>query len=472
MCHSLEKALTCLGSDDLKAVEEAILDLIRHAIKTCPDCQREYAAFVRGGFPALKAARAENQGEEQGEEEEEPRRPWLMDLARHFQATDLAEARAQLEELRSLRKGYRQAEHELEEILATSPEHRKEKIERATRRFRSPYLAALLVERSKAHIFDDAQEALALAELAVLVAGNIPRDKDPAEEADMALARALAYQGNALRVVRRLPEAEKTLDQALGNARENCPADQPLLAEILSLQASLLQDQGRAQESLPLLEQAISIRKVGGDRHQVGRMLLQRARAFDFLERPDQALVAVLEAQGLVDAKREPVLEVILADYQVNLLLRQRRFEEAETLLAAKSEMFAKFPQPRIQSRLLWLQGLLHREKGTFAQAEGTLREVRQGYLARNAGYDAALVSIDLAKALAMQGKTEELKALARDMYAVFQSHEVHAEAARALATFQEAAYQEKVTLDLLEKLSTYLNRARYNPELKFELAA
>ncbi len=44
--------------------------------------------------------------------------------------------------------------------------------------------------------------------------------------------------------------------------------------------------------------------------------------------------------------------------------------------------------------------------------------------------------------------------------------------AARALATFQEAAYQERVTLELLEKLSTYLNRARYNPELKFELAA
>ncbi len=124
-------------------------------------------------------------------------------------------------------------------------------MERATRRFRSPYLAALLIERSKAHIFEDAQEALALAELAVLVAGNIPRDQYPPEEADSALARALAYQGNALRVNRRLPEAEKTLEQALLNARENCPQDQALLAEILSLQASLLQDQGRAEASLP-----------------------------------------------------------------------------------------------------------------------------------------------------------------------------------------------------------------------------
>ena len=84
-------------------------------------------------------------------------------------------------------------------------------------------------------------------------------------------------------------------------------------------------------------------------------------------------------------------------------------------------------------------------------------------------GFDAALVSLDLAALYARQGRTDEVKRLATEMVPIFESRDVHQEALAALLLFREAAEAEQVTLGLVDRIVTFLQRARLDPELRFQ---
>ncbi|HEV2852529.1 MAG TPA: hypothetical protein VHC97_06970 [Thermoanaerobaculia bacterium] len=60
------------------------------------------------------------------------------------------------------------------------------------------------------------------------------------------------------------------------------------------------------------------------------------------------------------------------------------------------------------------------------------------------------------------------MKRLAAEMVPIFQSRDLHPEALSALAIFRQAAEAETVTAGLLEKVATFLQRARRSPELRF----
>ncbi len=66
---------------------------------------------------------------------------------------------------------------------------------------------------------------------------------------------------------------------------------------------------------------------------------------------------------------------------------------------------------------------------------------------------------------------TAQVKALAREMVAVFEPQESHREALAALRLYREAAEKEAVTVELIRRLIDYLQRARRNPHLRFEAA-
>jgi hypothetical protein len=61
------------------------------------------------------------------------------------------------------------------------------------------------------------------------------------------------------------------------------------------------------------------------------------------------------------------------------------------------------------------------------------------------------------------------MKRLAAEMVSIFESRDLHPEALAALAIFRQAAAAEAVTLGLVERMATYLQRARRNPEMRFE---
>lgn len=89
--------------------------------------------------------------------------------------------------------------------------------------------------------------------------------------------------------------------------------------------------------------------------------------------------------------------------------------------------------------------------------------------VARAIAFDAARACLDLAQLHLRQGRRAEVKRLAGQMVAVFKAQRVHREALAAVLLFQEAAEQDRATIELVRKLSDYLRRAQHDPSLRFE---
>ncbi len=82
-------------------------------------------------------------------------------------------------------------------------------------------------------------------------------------------------------------------------------------------------------------------------------------------------------------------------------------------------------------------------------------------------------MTLDLAHLYLEQERTAEVRTLATEMLLdVFRSQDIHGQALAALAVFQKAAELDNATPGLVQEISSYLVRARNNPELRFAKAA
>jgi hypothetical protein len=97
----------------------------------------------------------------------------------------------------------------------------------------------------------------------------------------------------------------------------------------------------------------------------------------------------------------------------------------------------------------------------------GLCRDPRR-FAVQGIGYDAALVSLDLAVLYLRQGRRAEVRRIAEEMTPLFQAQDVHREALAALILFQEAACQDRLTAERALEVAAYLRAARHEPGLRF----
>lgn len=117
----------------------------------------------------------------------------------------------------------------------------------------------------------------------------------------------------------------------------------------------------------------------------------------------------------------------------------------------------------------MWTEGRVIAGLGNVEEGIALLARVRGEYASRAMAYDVALVSLEIAVLYASLGRTEQVKTLARHMTPIFQAHAIHREALAALTLFRQAAEREQVTAEFARDILSYLGKARYNPELRFE---
>jgi hypothetical protein len=125
------------------------------------------------------------------------------------------------------------------------------------------------------------------------------------------------------------------------------------------------------------------------------------------------------------------------------------------------SNLFARQAKPLALLRLRWTEGKIVLGLGRTGDAEAVLREVQREFLTRGMGYDAGLVSLDLAILYAQERRTDELKRLAAEMAPIFESRDVHREAMAALLMFRSACEEERMTVELATQLAVQLRRQR-----------
>ncbi len=281
-------------------------------------------------------------------------------------------------------------------------------------------------------------------------------------------AQRWAYLGNARRIQSDFRSAEDAFTLAR-SFLDVGSSDLLLRAEIFDLEASLRQDQRRLDEARRLLNRAANLYRRTGDDHRLGRVMMKQAMLTNDAGHPDLAIGLLRQASDLIDTEREPRLRNTVIQQLVYLLREAGRQPEAIALLPQARAAVAQFGTRSDALRLSWTEALLAADLGNWAEAEHAFREVRSGFIEEGIGYDAALVSLDLAHLYLSRGRTAETRRLAAEMLPIFQSRDIHREALAALMVFYRAAEIDRVTTSMIEQIAACVRRIRPSQPVRAE---
>ncbi|HYH44385.1 MAG TPA: tetratricopeptide repeat protein, partial [Thermoanaerobaculia bacterium] len=272
-----------------------------------------------------------------------------------------------------------------------------------------------LLTRSRDLVLDDPTRAVDLANLAVRVSFHLDDSYDPYWVLDLR-AKSYAYLGNARRVLGELRSAEDAFlkaEECLAKSMTGIPRVE---AEILHLKASHRRAQRQLDDALVLADRALALYREAGDRQGIVATLLKKSKILEELGEFDRAIDLLSQAPAEIEVDLHPRLLQVARHNLLTCLASAGRFEEAEALLPEVRALAERLAQPLDLVRLRWTEGRVALGRGRAAEAEVAFREVQQEFLDRRMGYDAALVSLDLAVLYAQEGKRRELKRLAVDV--------------------------------------------------------
>jgi tetratricopeptide (TPR) repeat protein len=333
-----------------------------------------------------------------------------------------------------------------------------------------PLCEALLRKSCEAR-FSDPKRMLDLAEDAAGVAKHIRQEKYPwpGFVADLR-ARAFAELGNALRLNLRFRDAEAAFSQARESLEEGT-GDPTLYAQVLDLEASLRSSQRRLEDAVDLLDQVHTLYIEAGDQHLAGRALISKAINTHYHGCPQRAIGIFDEALKLIDPARDSQLVSIGRQALLHALADCGEYHRASRLLLQGGLREAFATQPLNLLKLRWMEGKVHAGLGRTARAERAFSDVRREFLQRGQVYDAAMIGLELAALWLRQGRTAQVQELAEEMHAVFEDLGVQLEAARALQFVHEACRVQAVTVSMIERVRTFLERLPWHPGMRFEPA-
>ena len=424
-------------------------EIARHLLTGCPGCQEVTAGLWEPEDVFEDPQTLTLPAEEEYDEV----------LDRVFENVVATEAR--VEHQRALGR-------KLYDELMQCPAERRQLLLTNSRRFRNRMLCERLVEESYEAGFEDPRRAIEVAHLAVLAADRLEAGDCDGEEILTGLrAKAWAHLGNAYRINSDLASSEQAYavtESLLSESRI------PLIerARVLSLLASGRKAQQRFAEALQIFDRAAAIYKKLGQWNLLGRTFLQKALVCDEAGDDEEEMKFLRRALDLIDPQSDPRIFLAARHNLIHALYERGRVREAFALLYNTRPLYLKAGDRMNLLRLRWLEGLVAFGLQRIDQAEAALREVREAFVDLGLGYDAALASLDLASVYILQGRTADVRRVAEETLTIFQSHNTHREALAALLVFSSAARLDRAGIDLVREVSSFLKRARNNPELRF----
>jgi tetratricopeptide (TPR) repeat protein len=348
----------------------------------------------------------------------------------------------------------------LRELMAQPFERQEIMATTAGSRYHTWAFCDLLLDAAREWGFQEPGRALDLSRLGVEIAERLdPGVYGQARVHDIA-ARAWGSLGNAHRIRSDFRTAEKCFAEAERRLREGT-GDPVEKAQVLLFKASLFGNQQRFREAFRLLDRVVAIGRRSEDPHLWGKALVMRGFLLGLAGDPEAAIRHLSDGLQKVDPASDPRL-VVAAQHNLTLYLAESgRYGEALGLLENARPLYHQVGDQMSLLRLRWLEGKIASALGHFKEAEEFLRSVQKELIERELGYDAALLSLDLATIYAREGRSTEMRRLAEEMLPIFKSRDIHREAIAALFVFQKAAEMERVTLGLIRDVSGYLKESR-----------
>jgi tetratricopeptide (TPR) repeat protein len=321
-------------------------------------------------------------------------------------------------------------------------------------------LCQLVLKKSLEAGFECPSTAVNLANLAVKISFRLGDVYHPEWVQDLC-ARALAYLGNARRVLGELRSADDAFRYAETHLEQGT-GDLRLQAEILDLKGSLRRAQRRLDEALTISETALSLYRTARDVRGIAISLLKKAKILEEMGDLGRAIDLLSKKTSEIETAKDQRLFSYARLNLLSCLTQADRYPEAERLVAEIHALFkSSIDEPLNMARLRWSEGKIARGLNRTEEAASIFREVQAAFVERGMAYDAALVSLDLAVVYLREGKLFDLKKLAGDLVLLFESRDVHREALGALCLFQKACEEERLTEQTVNRLAERLRRNR-----------
>ncbi|HEX2252315.1 MAG TPA: hypothetical protein VHQ65_03500 [Thermoanaerobaculia bacterium] len=346
---------------------------------------------------------------------------------------------------------------EAAEVLALDAETRREVLEHPS--CQTVGLVEGLLQEARSNWSEDTARALAAAEAAYGLACRLDVERYGVAALNDLTAKAVAYLGNSRRVAGDLVAAERAFAEA-GERLAQGTLDPALRADVLGLEAALLRDQRRFEQSLAVLGQALAIQRWRGDLHLEARLLLRQAHILDEMNEPREAARVLHRALHRLDPEREPRLEYVAIHNLATVRLRLGQIAAAESLLPRVRALCHKVGQRLDHLHVRWLAALLQLARRR-PDAEEDLLALREELLAEGLTIDAALVSLDVAVARLRTGRTGEARALADELVPVFAAQDIGREGLAALLVLQQALRLEQATVAAAQEAAIVLRRSK-----------
>lgn len=315
--------------------------------------------------------------------------------------------------------------------------------------------------------FGDLRASLRLAELALEFAEAVVGAKYlSAVDSEDLLAEAHAYLGNARRINSDLGGSGRSLTSASAHLSEGT-GDRALKADVIKFEALLQADRGACERAAELFDAEIALRRLLGDRAKLGAALIDRGWIACWLEPVDRACDLFQAGLSLVDDDPRMTLVALLA--LAEAFARSGKGLEAwDTICQARVPM-AKVKGERFEIHDRWIRGLACRALRESERSERYLRSVRKDLEGREEWFLLGLVSLDFAATCATEGKSEEVKRLAEEAYAIFRSEGLNERAMAAVIVLREAIDAQELTEGLAVAVANFIARYQHNTALRFE---
>ncbi len=346
-------------------------------------------------------------------------------------------------------------------LEALTPQERFALVE-SDPRFHTWGLYDRLLEASRWYLRTEPAEAVDIVSLAILVAGRL----DPAKVGKERIADLQAGAWAALGNVKRIAEDFEGSRQAFNEAWrmiEQGTGDPIEAAHVTTLEASYMKDIGEFEVAESALEEALQTYRKAQDTHRQGRTLLKIGEIIGHVE-PERGIDHIRKALALVDAQREPRLNLCAQHALAQFLSDSGHPEEGLTVLERARPLYRQFHDELTQLRLHWVEGKIAHCLGDLSSAESIFGHLWDEFRARDLHQEVVLVSIELAQVLVKKGEPARAAELAAQCYSIMANWGLHRDALAAWLVFQDALAQGRAVTGLFQKVEEYYRRHWVRP--------
>ena len=137
-------------------------------------------------------------------------------------------------------------------------------------------------------------------------------------------------------------------------------------------------------------------------------------------------------------------------------------FEEARASLETYRYLYAAFPDPATQGRLLLLDALICRNEGRLEDSERLLRRLVGHYTAHGMAFDLTLTTLEWVEALVLLGRHREATGVLQEVYPLIEQWGAPVDLLRAWKIVEEAVRRQAVRREAFRELAMTVRRRWY----------